>query len=447
MKDLLAVPALVLALLQVVGALLATSCVPDVEQKSEPSASSASTHPGSSDTTLSVAAAPQPVEDSLVEDPGAARTRPVEIGDSAGVRVVINGPAKPDDDRWRVLPNPSVQIGLADGPEAYLLARVSGGVILADGTVVILNGATSELRFYDAKGTHLRSAARSGQGPGELIGAHLVGEFRDSLLVEDIVQQRMSVFDSKGTFARSYRLASGQLMNALTDGVLSDGRIVVTEMPAFKPSETNSGYVRTEYSIKVVSPAGENVIPLGAFPGLEEVRLIEGTRASPRAVVFGRGLKRAALIDRIALGTNDQFSIRVYDAWGTLSYVVRQEQQSEVLIGDAFEEFVRQRLDQAGTSERRSREEALFNLMPRHTTFPAFSSIKFDRTGNLWVEEYRRPAEERSVWQIFDTEGVLLSRVELPSSLEILDIGEDYILGLVRDQLGVERVNRHELVK
>ncbi len=63
-----------------------------------------------------------------------------------------------------------------------------------------------------------------------------------------------------------------------------------------------------------------------------------------------------------------------------------------------------------------------------------------DALDHLWVEEYEPPGEELSgvVWCVFDPEGRVLGFVETPEGLQIYDIGEDYILGLVTDEMGVE---------
>ena len=80
--------------------------------------------------------------------------------------------------------------------------------------------------------------------------------------------------------------------------------------------------------------------------------------------------------------------------------------------------------------------------MPVAAHFPAFTSIITDALGHLWVEEYEFPGEERpgSLWTVFDSEGQVLGFVETPEVLQILEIGEDYVLTWNRDELDVEYV-------
>ena len=48
--------------------------------------------------------------------------------------------------------------------------------------------------------------------------------------------------------------------------------------------------------------------------------------------------------------------------------------------------------------------------------------------------------EEGTVWTVFDPEGHALGMVETPEGLEIYEIGEDYLLGKVEGELGVDYI-------
>ena len=68
---------------------------------------------------------------------------------------------------WPVSDEPIVSIGGADEREGYLLHRVVGATRLGDGRIVIANGSTLQLRYYDPEGNHLFDAGGEGDGPGE----------------------------------------------------------------------------------------------------------------------------------------------------------------------------------------------------------------------------------------------------------------------------------------
>ena len=73
---------------------------------------------------------------------------------------------------------------------------------------------------------------------------------------------------------------------------------------------------------------------------------------------------------------------------------------------------------------------------------PAFAAVRADALDYLWVYEYEAPGEETPgvLFTIFDPEGRVLGYFETPEGMALLEIGADFILGKVRDELGVESV-------
>jgi hypothetical protein len=68
-----------------------------------------------------------------------------------------------------------------------------------------------------------------------------------------------------------------------------------------------------------------------------------------------------------------------------------------------------------------------------------------DQTGTLWVNAYGMPGADSTTWSVFDADGRWLSDIMLPEAWQILDVGQDYILALTRDELDIERVQKHRL--
>ena len=88
--------------------------------------------------------------------------------DSLGIRILESHEREwTEGRRWRVSPEPAVEIGLAEGPEEYQLHRVYSAMRLDDGEILVTNSGSGELRFYDAEGRFVKSAGRHGGGPGE----------------------------------------------------------------------------------------------------------------------------------------------------------------------------------------------------------------------------------------------------------------------------------------
>ena len=85
--------------------------------------------------------------------------------------------------------------------------------------------------------------------------------------------------------------------------------------------------------------------------------------------------------------------------------------------------------------------------VPLVESFPAYSRLRGDALGHLWVGEFKLPdAEyEGTLWTVFDREGRALGFVATPGGLSIFEIGEDYILGSTTDEMDVEYVQMWEL--
>jgi hypothetical protein len=85
-------------------------------------------------------------------------------------------------------------------------------------------------------------------------------------------------------------------------------------------------------------------------------------------------------------------------------------------------------------------------LPPPPRTCPAYApDIQVDGDLNVWVRESSRPGQQRSEWSVFSAAGELLGTVLMPPGVDVLDIGADYVLGLQRDELGVEYVRKFRL--
>lgn len=83
--------------------------------------------------------------------------------------------------------------------------------------------------------------------------------------------------------------------------------------------------------------------------------------------------------------------------------------------------------------------------LPEHV--PVISSILGDKGGRLWVEAATWTADAPSLWSVFDSVGQWLTDVTLPRGGRVFEIGEDYILGVWRDELDVEQVRVYELIR
>ena len=109
-----------------------------------------------------------------------------------------------DAEVWRLSETPVLEIGVREGEEEYQLDRATGSARFADGRVVVLDGGSRQLRFFDSTGVFLGAVGMEGEGPGEFRNpTRLRRTFGDSIQVWDARLSRLSFFDDQGSFLGS----------------------------------------------------------------------------------------------------------------------------------------------------------------------------------------------------------------------------------------------------
>jgi hypothetical protein len=124
--------------------------------------------------------------------------------DSAGVSIV-HYPSLPsvENSRLAIADEPELTLGHERGEPAYEFFTIAGVVRLGDGSLVVANAGTMELRVFSPDGRFLGAFGGRGEGPGELSfmrGLWITGG--DSLVVWD-GQSKFNLFSPSGEFVRT----------------------------------------------------------------------------------------------------------------------------------------------------------------------------------------------------------------------------------------------------
>lgn len=376
------------------------------------------------------------------------------VRDSAGVRIVEN--AEPSwDVPWRVPDEPTLTIGQLEGNAHYELYQVTGALSLADDVTVVANSGTLQLRFYDRRGTFMRSVGGRGGGPGEFQSLEWISRFAgDSILALDVSGHRVSFFDSSGRFGRSVRLEpSPEIPFPRPVGFFADGSLLATHGAYVLGGELPVRVERDEEGLFRFAADGTSASRVGTFLGRErDIVLVRPPNGEPRVErwprLLGRTTVYAASGDRFYVADNDTYEIQVYSMDPPRLRMIIRKQHVHLAVTEADVRAVRDSvLSSTGRADPIVRS-SFENRPPPPSTMPAYApDIHLDVDGNLWVREYTRPGDPRVAWSVFTGEGVFLGTVDTPSGLEILDIGSDCILGVRRDEVDVEYVQRYELLK
>jgi len=366
------------------------------------------------------------------------------VRDSAGITIVENAaPVWEPGESWRLSDEPHVRIGAVEGDPEYLLLDVRSALRLADGTIVISNSGTEEIRFFDARGRYLRTAGGKGGGPGEfgnLIWIYPLDD--DSIVAWDDSPPGITFFDREGRFGH---LARPEQPFGLLRGVFPDGSLLLAEhhdMSGLRP-----GYNRPPARAYRLDGRGEIMDSLPVFPGREfEYRRAAGSMMFGPPP-FGRRTVFAVTGAGFCAGSQDDFELACYDRAGTLHTLVRWPSRPRTVTAEHTERYRRYQLDNLQRESYRARVERSLSEQAYPEQLPAYGAIVVDGEGNLWVEQYHLDWEETRSWLVFDAERRLLGTVAMRGDLIVHQIGRDFVLGWTSDDLGVEYVELYELLK
>lgn len=374
------------------------------------------------------------------QDDGGAAPPTSEVRDSAGIRIVENAAADSTSRlAWWIGEEPVVSIGESSGDPASELFRVEDALRLRDGRILVANAGTSEVRVFDGSGDHQATWGAEGEGPGEFTGLTELSSWPgDSVMAWDFSQNRFTVFDLAGRVVRTQRLTQGDNLGAgRFEGLLPDRSLVTASLVSFAPSERTSGLVRRSREFVRVGSDGDRLNSLGRYQ--DEEYYVRGDVGAILRHPFRRSVHSVVWDGLIVISPSDQYEIRAYEPGGALRLIVRREHSTPVVTQAEVDAYVADRLANAEPQARPTLERVMAGLPPVES-YPAFSEILVDEAGDLWVREYTRPGDERSVWTIFGSDGRALGLLETPAGLTVHQVGHDYLLGTSIDDLGIERV-------
>jgi hypothetical protein len=351
---------------------------------------------------------------------------------------------------------PQLTIGVLDGPREYELFDVSAAARQSDGDIVVVEGRAREVRLYDRDGTFKKTLGGPGSGPGEFQDpAQVLITAADSVIVWDNAYYRITRFDSAGALAGAQSVDRGRIAKAIEPPLypgaaemLQDGQLVVRLVEKTGKRIPN-GTFRPRSGALRVSAELSRIDTLMFFGGIERVNISApwGQASVAPALAKRTVTATGAMRSRTCIGDQERPEIVCFSA-NAVRTIVRWTPEAAPVTE---QEIVTWRdTTVAPYTQKMSEREALQVLaqVAVPTARPHYSRIALDRVGNLWVEQGPTSgAESESVDHlVFDPTGALLGVVALPP-IEVLEIGDDYVMGIHRDELNIEYLQVHEIVK
>jgi hypothetical protein len=348
--------------------------------------------------------------------------------------------------------SPVLAIGERASAATRELSRIVGAVRLRDGSIVVANGATNQLRFYSPEGSLTHAVGGSGDRPGEF--GRLDGLRRvdgDTLLAWDSRRNGVDVFAPDGAFVRFVRFKIldptqvGDIQTPL--GRMSDGGFVV---PVRRRLSAAGQITRDTVRLYYVTPDGADGQVFLEVLGIDAYT--PGGVASDRArwpVPFGRQADVQLWRDTIFVMNELAPEVTGVEPGGRVLVHVRGGAVPRPLTPELWTRFVEDVASRHAAAERAGWRSAVERFV-RPPLLPAFRRVHVDERGQIWCEWAKRPGEAVSTWTVFGTDrraiGVAAAVI---GDAEVADISSGHIVVTRTDPGGAEsvRVYRPDMLK
>lgn len=327
------------------------------------------------------------------------------------------------------------------GPDSVQLIWLRDATRMADGRVVAIDRRAREFLVFSPAGVLTARGGRPGDGPGEFQRpAGVVTLPGDTIAVYDGSHMRFSLFDVAGNFLADRRLeqpgrgdGSPRLfMYGLADAV-GDTLVLRGEGWSMLDDETE-GYIWENPTLRYTSDGrlvDEVAEPMKMW--------FYGTPEGPEDRLFG-GLQNVdAEAGRVVVADRERYEVRVYRPGRGLVRIARLTRPRRPVTDEVLGAYKDQIYAQVENPDSRIVIMAAIDRSPVADSMSWIDELLVDRLGGVWVFEQPFPGDEPAIG-VFSPAGEWLGAVERPANFEPLEIGADYVLGLLTDELEVQHL-------
>jgi hypothetical protein len=360
------------------------------------------------------------------------------VRDSAGISIVEPRASEPKPAQWAVDTEPYWLVGELEGQTEYLFSRIAGALDLGDGRVVVADGGTNELRFFDDDGQWIESLGGEGQGPGEFEYIRALDFcYPDGFVAFDLNWQKNNYL-MDGTFVEKtvLRVPSGITPYSLACD--SGGNVLMLGWGRDGSGGPIIGFHQAYDQLLLTDAEGEIQADLGERLSSERIGSQYGSRPHPA----GRATRMALHDGLMFVGSGESFEVEVRSLDGTLTHLLRGPQISLEVTEPMKDAYLQGQLARAEDATRRASLRSQIEGWEWPATAPAFTELMVDGAGVVWVKRFSIEPDTNETWSLLDMDRGYLGYIELGAGQELLSIGDEDLLVRIIDEFDVERVGK-----
>lgn len=354
------------------------------------------------------------------------------------VRVMSPGPtAWADTSGWKLVETLRIEGSLGD---STVINEPMSLALDGEGRVFLADRNPAVIKVFGTDGRLVRTIGREGGGPGEYRVGFIAVHGSD-LVVHDPQQLRTSVFDTSGTFVKSWTSLCCYWQQIVVD---REGLMYIPGMP---PPDRGGMYIR--YSLDGTT-RDTLYLPRGPEPKTWTFTSGSGKNRSmmSTSVPLSPGLERvvnpaggflSGYAERyeIALSPHGQDTALVFGRTWVPAPISSRRRQA--IVDSSIREIAK------SWGEDAARDQIKLTDVP--TSAPAFLSIAVDGKGNRWVMLDPGDDSTHTWFDVFDSTGIYLGQVTGPPGLVGWRIiwTDDAMLAFIEDADGEPAVVKYEI--
>ncbi len=321
----------------------------------------------------------------------------------------------------------------------YPFQSVFSGALGHDGSALIGEAGNQEIVRIDPSGDTHMILAPTGEGPGEVKSVRMVRRANDAgFWVEDTGNLRLTRF-TEGLPVQTLSLGENQLFRFMPLGIDSSGKLLMATA-AYRP-----GFQQDWLYGHMIGFDPDNNIrdTLGTFPYEQRPT---GTGPSPFAATGVISSAGGGFVH----GRQDIPELIWRTGGGNIERIVRWKAQEAYPTSDMWAQFV----DAMAVDLRRLNPDLtdaeLRNAAARQATgwemdasipLPLFGQLYGAPNGDAWVSDFAPWNHWTTGFTVFSDSGSDIARAEFDEPFMVLDLLGDLVLGVVRDELGVQAIS------